>query len=360
MKKVISILLVLAMVVSMMACAAPAEQAPAAQPAAEPSEPEAQPEEEQTPDEPQQKYVLKFNHVLTDKDPYHEAYLKWAEAVAERTNGGLTIEVFHSGQLGVEEDIIEQIRAGANVGQNTDSARLGNYVPEIAVMNAPYFVESVEEVQQLAELDTVKEWERRLGEESGIKVLSFLWIQGFRNMVTNKPVYQPEDLNGQLIRTPGAPIWQESVRALGATPVALNFSELYTGVQTKVVDGVENVYTSTYSSKLYEVLKYMSETQHILLINFAVCSQEWFNSLPAEYQTILEEECMKAGLECSLSIVNERTAEAKQGLIDNGMTIIEPDEIDMDAFKAAGSAAYEVLGLTEVRDQVWAEMGKNQ
>ena len=359
MKLFISVFLVLVMVVSMAACAAPAaEEMPSPQTAtATETAPAA--ESATIEEEPAEKYVLKFNHVLTDKDPYHEAYLKWADAVAERTNGGLTIEVFHSGQLGVEEDIIEQIRAGANVGQNTDSARLGNYVPDIAVMNAPYFVGSVEEVQKLAELDTVMGWMDQLGKESGIKVLSFFWIQGFRHMVTNKPVYTPADLKGQLIRTPGAPIWQESVRALGAEPVALNFSELYTGVQTKVVDGVENVYTSTYSSKLYEVLKYMSETGHILLINFAVCSQEWFDKLPEEYQTILEEECMKAGLECSLSIVNEQTVAAKQGLIDNGMTIIEPDEIDMEAFKAAGEKAYEVLNLVEVRDKVWAEMGKS-
>ncbi len=352
MKKLISILMVLAMALSLVACAAPAaEEAPV-------TEETSVAETENAEEEPAEKYVLKFNHVLTDKDPYHEAYLKWADAVAERTNGGLTIEVFHSGQLGVEEDIIEQIRAGANVGQNTDSARLGNYVPDIAVMNAPYFVESVEEVQQLAELDTVKGWMDQLGQESGIKVLSFMWIQGFRHMVTNKPIYSPEDLAGQLIRTPGAPIWQESIRALGAEPVALNFSELYTGVQTKVVDGVENVYTSTYSSKLYEVLSYLSETGHILLINFAVCSQEWFDNLPEEYQVILEEECMKAGLECSLKLMNEDAAAAKQGLLDAGMTILEPEDIDMDAFRAAGEKAYEVLGLTEVRDAVWAEMGK--
>ena len=353
MKKLISILLVLVMAFSLAACAAPeAEEAPV-----ESTEPAAEGSEEKE-EEPAEKYVLKFNHVLTDKDPFHEAYLKWADAVAERTNGGLTIEVFHSAQLGVEEDIIEQIRAGANVGQNTDSARLGNYVPEIAVMNAPYFVESVEEVQKLAELETVNAWLDQLGQESGIKVLSFLWVQGFRHMVTNKPIYTPEDLKGQLIRTPGAPIWQESIRALGAEPVALAFSELYTGVQTKVVDGVENVYTSTYSSKLNEVLSYMSETGHILLVNFAVCSQEWFDKLPAEYQTILEEECMKAGLECSLKLMNEDAAAAKQGLIDAGMTILEPEDIDMDAFRAAGEKAYEVLGLTETRDAVWAEMGK--
>ena len=352
MKKLLSLVLASAMALSLVACGGgdkPAASTPAAStPAA------STPKQE----EPKEKYVLKFNHVLTEQDPYHAAYLKWADAVAERTNGGLTIEVFHSAQLGVEEDIIEQIRQGANVGQNTDSARLGNYVPDIAVMNAPYFVETLEEVEKLNTLDTVKGWNEQLGKEHGIKILSFQWVQGLRHMVTNKPIYKPEDLKGQLIRTPGAPIWQESVRAIGAEPVALAMSEMYTGVQTKVIDGVENVYPNTYSTKLYEVLDYMCETGHILLINFAVCSQEWFDSLPAEYQDILVEECNKAGMECSLDIQNTLVAEAKQGLKDAGMTIIEPSEIDMDAFRTAAEAAYEVLGLTSVRDQIYAEMGK--
>ena len=102
-------------------------------------------------------FTLKFNHVLGPKEPYHEGFQKWAKAVEQRTNGGLKIEVFHSAQLGREEDIIEQIRQGANIGQNTNSARLGNYVPGIAVMNGPYFVETLEEVAKLRKAPTVTE-----------------------------------------------------------------------------------------------------------------------------------------------------------------------------------------------------------
>lgn len=306
----------------------------------------------------EKQYVLRFNHVLTEKDPYHQAFMEWADAVAERTDGNLTIEVYHSSQLGVEEDIIEQIRQGANIGQNTDSARLGNYVPGIAVMNGPYFADSIEEVQKLRDLETVKKWEQELEEKYGIKVLSFMWIQGFRNMLTNKPIYKPEDLNGLLIRSPNAPIWMESIRSLGATPVALNYGEVYTGVQTKVVDGCGNVYPATYSTRMYEVLDYLSETQHIMLINFEIVSSEWFNSLPAEYQTILEEECDNAGLRVSRRIMGELQDEAKGKLQEEGMTIIPYSEIDIQAFKKASDSAYEALNLLDVRNQIFKEMGK--
>src|SRR3989337_1410832 len=96
-----------------------------------------------TPAFVQPKFTLKFNHVLGPKEPYHQGFLNWAKAVEERTKGGLKIEVFPSAQLGVEEDIIEQIRQGANIGQNTDSARMGNYVPGIAIMNGPYFAQNL-------------------------------------------------------------------------------------------------------------------------------------------------------------------------------------------------------------------------
>src|SRR5665811_1333087 len=144
----------------------------------------------------QAKYVLKFNHVLSPNEPYHQGFLNWAERVKERTNGGLEIQVFHSAQLGVEEDIIEQIRQGVNVGQNTDSARLGNYVPDIAVMNAPYFVDTIDEVTKLSTMDTVKKWQAELADKHGLKVLSFEWVQGLRHMVTNKPIRTPADLKG--------------------------------------------------------------------------------------------------------------------------------------------------------------------
>jgi len=304
----------------------------------------------------QEQYVLRFNHVLAPGHPYHEGFQKWAERVYERTNGGLKIEVFHSAQLGVEEDIIEQIRQGVPVGQNTDAARLGNYVPEIAVINGPYFVESIEEVQKLHESPSIQEWINKLDKEYGLKVLSFNWVQGYRHFMTkDKEVRTPEDLKGLRIRTAPAPIWQESVRALGATPVALNFDEMYTALQQGAIDGAELVYDNVTSGNLYEVLNYISETRHFLLVNFEVISSKWFYSLPEEYQKILVEECDRAGLETSY-LIEENTEKTKEIIREKGVTIIE--DVDLEAFKKAGEAAYEVLGISEAKEKVYQEIGK--
>jgi tripartite ATP-independent transporter DctP family solute receptor len=303
----------------------------------------------------QQKFVLKFNHVLGVKEPYHQGFTDWAKAVDEKTKGGLKIEVFHSAQLGVEEDIIEQMRQGANVGQNTDSARLGNYVPGIAVMNGPYFATTLEEVIKIKNTPTVKAWTDELANKFGLKVLSFTWVQGYRHFFTNKPIKKPEDLKGMRIRTPPAPIWQESVRALGATPVALPFGEMYPAIQQKAIEGVELVYNNIPAGRFYEVLKYVSETGHIMLINFEVMSAKYFNSLPADYQKILVEECDKAGLETSKKILASEL-EVKKQLLARGMVAVEG--VDIAAFKKAGEKAYEVLKIIDAKNQVYKEMGK--
>jgi len=302
----------------------------------------------------QQKFVLKFNHVLGPKEPYHLGFNEWAKAVDQKTQGGLKIEVFHSAQLGVEEDIIEQIRQGANVGQNTDSARLGNYIPGIAVMNGPYFANTLEEVIKVKNTPTVKAWTDELASKYGLKVVSFTWVQGYRHFFTNKPIRKPEDLKGMRIRTPPAPIWQESVRALGATPVAMAFGDMYPALQQKAIDGVELVYNNIPGGRFYEVLKYASETAHIMLINFEVISAKFFNSLPADYQKILVEECDKAGLETSKKIFASEK-EVKKQLIAKGMVAIE--DCDIAAFKKAGQKAYEVLKITDAKNKVYKEAG---
>ena len=302
-----------------------------------------------------QEFTLRFNHVLAPSEPFHEGFMNWAKRVEERTKGGLKMEVFHSAQLGVEEDIIEQIRQGANVGQNTDSARLGNYVPSIAVMNGPYLVDSLEDVWKLSESPTLTGWQEELATQHGLKVVCFDWVQGFRHFFTNKPIRKPEDLSGLRIRTPPAPIWQESIRALGAAPTAMAFGEMYPGLQQQAIDGVELVYANIPSGRFYEVLKYANETKHIMLINFQVVSAQWFDGLPAEFQTALVEECRTAGRETSEKLA-QMADTIKTDLQSKGMEVVS--DVDLEAFRKAGDKAYEALGITEAKNAVQAELGK--
>lgn len=149
-------------------------------------------------------YTLRYNHVLAPTHPFHAAFQKWAQRVAARTNGDLQILVFHSAQLGVEEDIIEQARRGIPVGQNTDAARMGNYIREMAVINAPYFLQNPAQVERLSKTPSVQRWIDQLASQYGIRVLCMNWVQGARHFMTNRPIRTPQDLRGLRIRTPCA------------------------------------------------------------------------------------------------------------------------------------------------------------
>lgn len=335
-KRLISVLLILTVMISLVACGNSNEAG------------------NNDTGKPDKQYVLKHAHVLSTSEPFQQGFLNWAKAVEERTNGGLVIEVYPAGQMGVEEDILEQAKEGVNIGHNTDAARLGMYVDEIAVMNGPYFVENLDEVEKLKDSPTLQKHIDEI-ENYGLKVLSYNWVQTHRHFFTNVEIDKPEDLKGLRIRTPGSPIWQESIRALGAEPVAMNFGDMYSGIQQGAIDGAELVYANIPGGKLNEVLDYANETGHILLINFQVCSASWFNSLPEEYQQILVEECDKAGMEVSkemeTNVQNIKADLESQGMIIN-------DDCDIEAFKTAGEKAYEALKLSEVKAKIWEEIGK--
>jgi len=302
-------------------------------------------------------YVLRFGHVQTDQDLFHKAYEKWAKAVAEKTNGDLLIEVYPNAQLGKEEDVLEQIRQGSNVGWQTDPARLGNYVNEFSVLYAPYFLENLDEVKKLLNSKAIGEWIQKLEDEFKIKVISYAYVQGYRNVFSNKLGKNPTEFKPMLIRTAPAPVWVATVNSLGCKAVALPYSDLYNGIQTKIVDGCELPYAAAATLKVYEVAKYIIETQHIYQLNIQVCSTDWFNKLPKDYQTILIDECNKAGLEVSEQLQKNADAD-RQFMIDKGMTYIPHKDLDVNAFKKAGAAVYDNLKLNDAREAVYAELGK--
>jgi TRAP-type C4-dicarboxylate transport system substrate-binding protein len=302
-------------------------------------------------------FTLRFGHSLTDQDIYNVYMKEWADAVLEATNGGLLVEIYPNSQLGSEEDVIEQIRQGANMGWQTDFARLGSYVNGLSVVNAPFFVDNLEEAFKLRESATIKALNEELARKYGIAHISFDWIQGQRHVFTNKIAKSPAEMHGLLIRAAPAPIWAESVNAMGCKATPLPYGDIYTGIQTKVVDGCELPYNAANNLKLSEVTSYVMETGHIFQLNAMIVSDVWLKKLPVDYQKILIDECDKAGERATYALA-EQTADSKKKMIDGGIVVIPREELDIAAFKAASIQAYNVLGLISDRDRVYADIGK--
>jgi len=301
-------------------------------------------------------WTLRFGHVFT---PVHIAHMhmeEWAENVRVGTNGMVNIEIFPSAQLGAEEDVLEQIRAGANIGWFTDFARLGSYVRELSVPNASFFVSNLDEAMSLQDSPTLRRLLNELTETFGFYTLSFLWVQGERQVFSSRPARSPAEMAGLLIRSPPAPIWVESVTALGVTATPLPYGEIYTAIAGGVVDGAELPFTSARNMRLQEVVNYVIETGHIFQLNTLVASRAWLDRLPVNYRRVVIDEANRSGLNFSQGMLRENQ-EALQEMLREGLTLIPRAQLDMDAFRAASVQAYERLGLLAVRDAIHREIG---
>ena len=303
---------------------------------------------------PDKVYELKMSTQLSDTSPMVTGFKAWATAVEEKTEGGIKINVFTSAQLGSDEDVIEQAIEGVNVAVLTDGGRMGNYVPDIGIIGMPYIADNYDDVKAITESPTFQAFDEKFA-ENGIRILAYNWYDGPRNFYTNNEINTPADLSGVRVRTPGAPVWAESVKALGATPVAMPWPDAYNALQGKQIDGVEVQSTSAYPSSTFEVAKIMTRTEHFQLANFIMVGEAWISTLPEEYQQILTDEAKAAATE-NAALVVKTGAEFEALMVEKGLTI---NEVDKAPFIEAAQAAYDKLGYTELRDQIWSEIGKS-
>lgn len=298
-------------------------------------------------------YELKISTTQAETAPIVQGLQAIADKVAEDTDGGVKISIYPSSQLGAEEDMIDQALAGMNVAVLTDAARMSNYVYDMGIFNMAYLVDNYDEACKVMDTKLFKGWQDELVNQ-GIRVLCFNFYDGARSFMTNKKVTTPEELKGQVIRTPGADPWVNSIESMGATAYSVGWSEVYNSIQTKVIDGCEVQNTSAVSSHIYEVCKYMAKTEHISLVNCLITGETWFSTLPSEYQEIVLKDAYDCAYENS-KYVESLQPEMESALTENGMEIVE---VDKAPFKEAVKVAYDKMGWTELREEIYAEIGK--
>lgn len=299
-------------------------------------------------------YTLNVNTALTTTDPLYKGLEEFKAQVEAKTKGRVAVRLFPGSQLGKDEDVLEQARAGAGNAVVVDGGRLAVFVKEFGVLSGPYLANGYDGIRKVVTSPLFDGWAKQLHDKAQLQVLSFNWWQGERHLLTNKPITTPADLAGVRMRTPGAPVWTETVRAMGATPAPMGWADVYSALQTKVIDAVEAQDPAAYGSRLYEVTKYLTKTAHFNLITGIVTSAAWFDKLPADLQTIVKDEALKAGdvasrgTEASLADIEKKMAAA-------GMTITE---VDKKPFVAATAGVYEKLGYTELKKEVDAILAK--
>lgn len=293
-------------------------------------------------------YELNLSSALNTQDPIVQAMEDAKNAIEERSEGELTINIFPNSQLGSDEDVVEQIRSGANIAILIDAGRLSEYQPELGILSAPYLVDDYTDYQAITDSNLYKTWVEELANNSGLRLLNYNWFQGAREMLTVEPVKTPEDLQGVRIRTINSPVWLKTIEAMGATPTPMPWSEVYSALQLGAIDGAEAQLTAADGQRLQEVIKNVALTHHIQLMSGIVTSDQWYQSLPDDLRIILDEELKEAGTRASQATVNALD-DVRKRMEDEGVTFTE---VDIELFRKRVDSVYEELGYDEYREQL--------
>lgn len=296
-------------------------------------------------------YQLNLSSALSAQDPVVLAMEEASQRIAERSGGELAVRVFPNSQLGSDEDVVEQIRSGANVAVLIDAGRLSEYQPELGILSAPYLVEDYTDYERITESDLYREWVESLAENSGLRLLNYNWFQGSRHMLTQKLVEAPDDLSGVRVRTINSPVWLRTIEAMGATPTPLPWSEVYSALQLGAIDGAEAQLTAAEGQNLHEVISHIALTGHIHLMTGLATSEQWYRSLPDELRTILDEELHSAGESASQATAAAQDA-VRERMEAEGVTFTE---VDVELYRKRVDGVYAALGYDQYRAQLFTE-----
>jgi C4-dicarboxylate-binding protein DctP len=264
--------------------------------------------------------VIKFSHVIaadTAKGKAAEHFKKLAE---ERTKGAVKVEVYHNSVLYKDKEELEALQLGAVQLLAPTPGKFGPLgVREFEVLDLPYLFDNLDEEHKVTQGPIGQQLLKKL-ETRGVKGLAF-WDNGFKEMTSNKPLRRPEDFKGQKIRIQSSKVIEAQMRAVGAIPQVMAFSELYTALQTGVVDGQENPPNVIYPSKLYETQKYLTVSDHGYHGYAVITNKKFWDGLPPDIRTALES-AMKDTTAYFNATAKKENEDALEGIRKSGRTEI--------------------------------------
>jgi TRAP-type C4-dicarboxylate transport system substrate-binding protein len=324
MKRFLSILLVLAMVLSLVACSGGGAKEPAdatAAPADAPAKVE--------------KRVIKVTTKFVDDEQTAISLKKVVEAVNTRSNGSLELQLFTGGILPIGKDGMEQVVQGSDWILVDGINFLGDYVPDYNAVTGPFLYQTFDEYLAMTKTPLVQNLNKQM-EEKGAKVLSLDWVFGFRSMMTKKAIKTPDDMKGLNIRVPTSQLYNYTIEAMGGNPISMPYPDTYAALQQGVIDGIEGSIMTYYGTKQYENVKEYSLTNHLLGVSAVVISPKVWDSLTEEQRTILAEEFQK-GMEDNLAETIKLEKDYEVKLKELGVNF---HEVDADAFLKAAAPVY--------------------
>ena len=284
--------------------------------------------------------VIRLAHVGFPGSIYDIAAAEYVKRVNEALKGKVEMRHFHSSQLGTDEQMIKGIKVGAPE-MFIPSTIMSTVDQKYGVFEMPYIIVSRAHMKRVTENAGVKKALFDTLPNQGIRVIA-VWENGFRHMTNNvRPIVKPEDLKGIKLRVPSG-IWRVKMfKAYGANPSPMAYAEVYSALQSGVMDGQENPLAQIWSGKFHEVQKFISLTGHVYSPSYIVVSESFWQKLPADQRRVIEQIALEMGDVCR-STGERLDKELLEKMLAGGKTRI--NEVDKEAFIKASAAVYEEFG----------------
>lgn len=345
MRKALSVILASCMVASLTACggsAKPAATTAAATEAATTAAAAAETKAEAAAGEDKfaalGDFSMMVGHAQPEGNPRTVSMEKFAEDVKEKTNGHVTVDVYANGQLGTEKEMLEQVVAGTIQGMRGGQF---DFSPRLLMFTLPFLTNNRAQVTALLQSDLAQKVCKEAEETTGTTIISLCDAGGYRQFSNSKhPITKPDDLKGLKMRTNGMKTIDMTFQAMGATTTTIPYSDLYMGLKTAVADGQENPWVNVEGMKFYEVQKYFTAVNYQFHPDPFYVNAAWWNSLPAEYQEIIQA-CATDMATYNDQLIDENSNKALDTIKGAGCEVYEPSAEELKAFQDACQPVYQ-------------------
>ena len=278
--------------------------------------------------------IIKFSHVVAVDTPKGQAAERFKKLVEERTKGKVKVEVYPNSQLYKDKEEMEALQLGAVQMLAPSLAKFGPLgAREFEVYDLPYIFDNYDELHKVTQGPIGQGLLKKL-DSKGIIGLAY-WDNGFKVMSANKPLHMPDDFRGLKMRIQSSKVLDSQMRALGANPQVMAFSEVYQALQTGVVDGTENPPSNLYTQKMHEVQKYVTVSNHGYLGYAVIVNKKFWEGLPADIRKTLEG-AMQDATKYANDVAKKDNEDALEGVRKSGKTqIIQLTAEERKAWKKA-------------------------
>ncbi len=281
-------------------------------------------------------FTYKYANNLPETHPMNVRAREMAAAIKQETSGAFDLQIFPSSQLGSDTDTLSQIRAGGVEFFTLSGLILSTLVPAASINGMGFAFPDYDTVWKAMDGD-LGAYVRGQIAKTNLIALEKIWDNGFRQTTTStKPINTPDDFRGMKLRVPPSPLWTSMFKAFDAAPASINFNEVYSALQTRIVDGQENPLAIISTAKLYEVQKYCSLTNHMWDGFWFLANKAAWERLPPDMRAIVAKTINAAGVK-ERDDVAKLNANLQQDLAGKGLAFNKPDAgAFRDKLRAAG------------------------